>query len=438
MLQGKWETVGLLLGAGLLAAGSLVACQLPGPQFVVTTTMDAPDVHPGDGICEATAGSGDCTLRAAVMEANAVSGTADIEVGDGNTYVLTRPGSDDNTGVADDLDIAESVSINGHSTVDGNFADSVFDVHAGTLFLDGLTITHGRALLGGGIHVRSGAGLNVTNTVFTLNIADSVGGAINNEGSAVISDSQVLTNIAEGTLVLPDEGPNVPAFGGGIATSGALTVTRSTIADNVVSVTGAGSAIWATGSARVDIESSTVHANGSPTNFSSARSAVEGTASTTATIRQSTIDEPAAPNLLEGSSFTIVGSTLVAGTGPYGPGNVVGPDTTATLAGAALQSPGAVCAPRAHVTSNQYNAASDATCGLQSTGDLQSAALNLGPLTNHGGTTQTRLPQVGSPLIDKIPPNTADLCASGAVDQRGVSRPAGTSCDIGSVERANS
>src|SRR5450432_2144691 len=46
--------------------------------FVVTDTGDAPDAVVGDGICETAQGSGQCTLHAAIEEANAQTDNATI------------------------------------------------------------------------------------------------------------------------------------------------------------------------------------------------------------------------------------------------------------------------------------------------------------------------------------------------------------------------
>ncbi len=58
----------------------------------------------------------------------------------------------------------------------------------------------------------------------------------------------------------------------------------------------------------------------------------------------------------------------------------------------------------------------------------------LGPLQNNGGPTQTHLPAPNSPAIDAG--NNATCAASPVnnLDQRGVTRPVGTNCDIGAVE----
>src|SRR5687767_10767218 len=60
--------------------------------FTVDTKLDEIDVAPGDGLCETA--SGDCSLRAAVMEANEHAGHDTIIVPVG-TYALTISGTDD-------------------------------------------------------------------------------------------------------------------------------------------------------------------------------------------------------------------------------------------------------------------------------------------------------------------------------------------------------
>ncbi|MFO7591977.1 MAG: right-handed parallel beta-helix repeat-containing protein, partial [Acidimicrobiia bacterium] len=98
--------------------------------------------------------------------------------------------------------------------------------------------------------------------------------------------------------------------------------------------------------------------------------------------------------------------------------------------------------PLALTASSGYNFSDDATCGFTNTsaGDRQSAgAPGLGALASNGGPTQTLLPSTASPLLDFIPLASCgggDALAGFAVttDQRGVTRPQGPGCEIGSVE----
>lgn len=80
----------LLLSMAALAAGLGLGI---GPvlvahaaTFTVNSTADAVDAALGDGVC-ATAG-GQCTLRAAIQEANALAGADTITLPAG-TYILT-------------------------------------------------------------------------------------------------------------------------------------------------------------------------------------------------------------------------------------------------------------------------------------------------------------------------------------------------------------
>src|SRR5205823_4747225 len=83
-----------------------------------------------------------------------------------------------------------------------------------------------------------------------------------------------------------------------------------------------------------------------------------------------------------------------------------------------------------NIGSNGFNLSDDTSCGLTSTGDRQGPNFNpqLGQLQNNGGSTQTQLPQAGSPAIDNGTGN-----GTPARDQRGYIR-AGAAPDIGAAE----
>ena len=86
------------------------------------------------------------------------------------------------------------------------------------------------------------------------------------------------------------------------------------------------------------------------------------------------------------------------------------------------------------VTSLGWNVeVGDDTCGFGAgTGDLVDAGdPHLGPLGPNGSTTLSRVPETGSYLLDAVP--DSDPTCSG-LDQRGVTRPQGSGCDIGAVE----
>ena len=82
--------VTILLVSGLWLAASMLP--VFAADFSVNNSSDAVDINPGNGIC-VTAGS-NCTLRAAIMEANALAGADTIAVPTG-TYELTITGVDE-------------------------------------------------------------------------------------------------------------------------------------------------------------------------------------------------------------------------------------------------------------------------------------------------------------------------------------------------------
>src|SRR3954452_13003019 len=149
----------------MLAAPSSAAAAV----YNVNSTLDLPDLVPGDGICNA--GVAGCTLRAAITESDFSGGANVINVPAGS-YVLTLGPYDDefngagastDTGDLDILDLSgfglpqlTSLSINGAGAgltiINGGGIDRVFDINnfaAGGASVDvtfqDLTITGGNA-----------------------------------------------------------------------------------------------------------------------------------------------------------------------------------------------------------------------------------------------------------------------------------------------------
>lgn len=189
------QTIGraALLAAALGLVG--VACEPPDLSLTVNRFTDSRDLVPGDGICEATAGQGDCSLRAAIDEGNATVGTVGISVPAG-TYTLTRAGVDD-TNNGGDLDITGQISITGvGAIIDGSDIDRVFDVNGPATFL-GMTVRNGRTTGdGGAVRVRGGS---LTMTFVTVQASEAGGrggGLAVTAGTAIASSATISGNLA--------------------------------------------------------------------------------------------------------------------------------------------------------------------------------------------------------------------------------------------------
>lgn len=104
-----WFIVFLFIGYALASADT----------FNVSTTDDTVDANPGDGNCADS--NGNCSLRAAVMEANAQAQTDPsksfiIVLQPGQTYTLTLDSNtfDEMDAQEDDLDIRSQITIEGN------------------------------------------------------------------------------------------------------------------------------------------------------------------------------------------------------------------------------------------------------------------------------------------------------------------------------------
>src|SRR5687767_8966754 len=72
----KIMVLSMLFSALMIPLGQVLAAS-----FTVNSTADSPDLNPGDGLCKARVNGQDvCTLRAAILEANASPGADTITV----------------------------------------------------------------------------------------------------------------------------------------------------------------------------------------------------------------------------------------------------------------------------------------------------------------------------------------------------------------------
>jgi predicted outer membrane repeat protein len=328
---------------------------------------------------------------------------------------------------------------------------------------------------GGGVYARRG-GVQVFDSIVNANLVDGSGGAIGSTGDILVVRSHVDGNTTDGDggALYADEdgditvidstvdgsdadGPGGAIFtldgdvtvvnstvngnraddrGGAISGEADVTIINSTIARNAA-VAHVGGGVWARGS--VYIANSTVS-----NNYAEGLGGGVFASGTVAVVKSTIIDNigPVAANVGAGERLDAFGSII----GP--------PDTEFT--GGQVQPTGRNCqVPTSR--SFGYNLVTDASCGLNAVTDIVGAKdPMLAALAQDGGLGETRLPQAGSPALDRIPPTDcsfapfgdthegdehvegliADRLALAAMDQRGVRRPQGPACDIGAVEVA--
>ncbi len=196
--RGSAALLGLLFLALSVSAPAQIRAQ--GRTLVVDSELDAVDASPGDGRC-ATAG-GSCTLRAAVQEANALTGADRIELPAGH-YALTRAGADEDMAASGDLDIRGDLRLVGLGGRDATvIASEVEDrvLHLpcyAKVHLEGLTIRDGRERQGAGIY--SEGELTIVGSRIRENVTDadgSGGGIFNDRGILRLGSTEVLSNEA--------------------------------------------------------------------------------------------------------------------------------------------------------------------------------------------------------------------------------------------------
>jgi uncharacterized repeat protein (TIGR01451 family) len=274
-----------LLGTVPVRAGTI---------FTVDDTADAPDADPGDGACATLADR--CTLRAAIMETNALVG-ADTIVLPSGVYTLTIAGSGEDMAAMGDLDIADDLSVEGagaeSTRIDGNSSqvnDRVVHVIGSgvKVVVTGVTVQGGREAGDAGGGIRADGELSLENAAVVENIGDGVSGHVltvtnslvgHNTGRGIrcescrltVVDSTILENEKSGIQVqygdvsvirsmIHDNGERgIWGFdvdllvesstirghtygegGSGIGLNGTATISNSVISDNIASWAGGG------------------------------------------------------------------------------------------------------------------------------------------------------------------------------------------------------
>ncbi|MGH1489996.1 MAG: family 16 glycosylhydrolase [Acidimicrobiales bacterium] len=296
-------------------------------------------------------------------------------------------------------------------TVSGDDASRVFEVVAGaSVAIDDLVIRDGAAApQGGGILNRGSLSLNrvtvtdnVENSASPANFEFGGGGIYNGDGATLnLIDSTVSDNTATnqpggGIYGFFNSTINVTSstvsgnlsgdVAGGIRSLGITTVVNSTLSGNTSTAWHGGGIFHTDG--QLTVNNSTVTGNVAP----------EGTASG---IVVATFGAPA--------SMTVSNSILEGNGGAFA---------------CAIEGGGA-----ATIVSAGGNIDNDGSCPLDGTADQPNVDALLGALLDNGGPTLTHEPGAGGPAI-----NAGLNATCEATDQRGITRPQGPSCDIGSVE----
>ena len=356
--------------------------------------------------------SGDGSLRQAIIDANANPGPDSIDFQDELAGTITLTSGQLPA-------ITEDLTINGPGifsiAVSGNNASRVFEIGGKvTVSISGLTISDGNTTGGGGGISNSGA-LTLTNIVLSGNSAATDGGGIfNDSGSLLTIDRSTLSG-------------NSATAGGGIfitGNGGMATITNSTLSSNTSGANGGGGIQNSIGT--LTITNCTLSGNSTTGPGGGINNTGFGQSGGTANVSFTTVSGNSASNNSAGGIFNAVFSTL----------NIKNSIVANSTSGGDCSNSGTFNATGVNFTTN-------GTCPGFTV--VTSAQLNLGPLADNGGNTQTHALLPGSVAIDAAPdcndvfgnpasPKPGAPTALVTSDQRGIGRPQGNACDVGSYE----
>ena len=196
-----------LLLATLPAALLAHAHESPAPSAAGLFLVDRSDDDASAAAQVCSLASGDCSLRGAIIKANANPGSS-VVLFAGQSYTLSIPASGGDDATNGDLNLTADMTVTtlclfppcGPTFVQGaaGWTDRIFTVLDGQVQIRGVTVRGGTR----GVYVGGAAVLTLTNSIVTGNTADD-GAGIQNHGQLFLQNSQVISN-------------STPAFGGGI------------------------------------------------------------------------------------------------------------------------------------------------------------------------------------------------------------------------------
>ncbi|MBV9493405.1 MAG: right-handed parallel beta-helix repeat-containing protein [Acidobacteria bacterium] len=436
----------IAVAAGALGITALAAPVAQAATFTVTNLND----------------SGAGSLRDAIASANGAAGADTITFQSGLTGTITL--------TSGQLEVTDSVDIQGPGpaalTVSGNNSSRVFYLYSGGSLLDisisGLTVSGGNADDGGGIS-DSNENLTLNNMVISGNHATDDGGGLWMDGfdfHFTIRNTTISGNSATGDgggIYIEDTNdesfPNLfedVVLQNNTARNGAgiylydpdspITLNRMTISGNMASQLGGGIHLQDTDSdSTFTITNSTISGNSAPKGggiyFYQPDNPV--------LIRNTTISGNNATAGPGGGVYfydayagvtlehvTIASNTAVGdGGGFFVENNTV--DVVNSIVANNTGAANADIGGNGTVNIKESLVEAPSTVTVDGGGNITGTDPNLGPLANNGGTTQTHLPQPGSPAIDA---GDQTLTPTVTTDQRGTTRPVGANVDMGAVE----
>jgi hypothetical protein len=440
---------------GWLLLSVLMALPAFGSTLTVTNTNDSGPGSLRDAILLASPGdtidfsvTGTITLDSTLTIDKSVTisgpGASSLSISGNNSVVVLA------TNISTNVTISGLTITQGFNAAPGGWGGGI--VNKGTLTLSNCVIAANVAAAGagpgGGIFNYSS--LTLINSTVSGNSAAYGGGGIWNNGNAALT---VTDSIVSGNSSTGD--------GGGISNvNGTMTITRTRISDNSSPGSGGGLSNYGT----LTLVDSTVSGNSNNGIFNWGGSTLTITGSTisgntsvgwggginswgTVTIANSTFASNTAVN--GGGIFNYAGtmavshSTFSGNSAGIASGGGIWNQSQLTLKNAILaNSPsGGNCGGSAG-TSAGYNLSDDNSCSsfFVLAGDLNSLPAGLDPsgLQTNGGATKTIALLPSSLGLNAIPVgNCTDVSAVAVtIDQRGVSRPQGAACDMGSFEAA--